>query len=229
MVSQGAAGTPAPVSPVAAREATPARQMAMSDPLPIALGLFAFALAMYGVRFVAVGDATLKAGSTSVALDYALLVGGIAEVLGGVLAIIKGLGYPAYVVTIFGVWLIGFYLLTTSGAANAAFTPDAVAYYLFILVVPVAIMAVPAVVHRNIPFVVAFVAIIALLIVGGLGFHSLHDALVSAAATKSAPSLSATVDLLQASAWLAFIAAAAIWWVFASEVYQITGVLRGGT
>jgi hypothetical protein len=34
------------------------------------------------------------------------------------------------------------------------------------------------------------------------------------------------VDLVKASSWFGFIAAAAIWWVFAREVYQATGLLR---
>jgi hypothetical protein len=33
--------------------------------------------------------------------------------------------------------------------------------------------------------------------------------------------------MLKASAWFAFIGAVAIWWVFARDVYRITGVLRG--
>ena len=78
------------------------------------------------------------------------------------LAVIRGLAYRGYVTTIFGIWLFGFYLLITSGAANKAFTPDALAWYVLVLVVPVALLAVPSIVHRNSPFIIAFVAIVVL-------------------------------------------------------------------
>jgi succinate-acetate transporter protein len=133
-------------------------------------------------------------------------------VLAGVLAIIKGIAYPGYVTAIFGLWLIGFYLLVTSGAASKEFTPDALAWYVLILVVPVAILAVPAVMHREIAFAAAFVALIVLLLLLGLGYHSVNHALSAAAASGKPPALSAAVDLLQASSWFGF-AAAAMWWV----------------
>jgi len=136
----------------------------MADPTPVAFALFAFALAVYGVRFVNVSAFTVAAAPTTIALDYAILVAAIAETLVGVLAVIRGLAYRGYVTTIFGIWLLGFYLLITSGAANKAFTPDALAWYVLVLVVPVALLAVPSIVHRNIPFIIAFVAILVLLL-----------------------------------------------------------------
>jgi hypothetical protein len=48
--------------------------------------------------------------------------------------------------------LFGFYLLVTSGAASKEFTLDALAWYSLMLVVPVAILAVPAFAHRNVLF-----------------------------------------------------------------------------
>jgi hypothetical protein len=199
----------------------------MSDPLPIAYALFAFALALFGVRFVGVGATTLAAGATTEALNYALLAAAVAETVAGVLAIVRGGGYPAYVISIFGIWLIGFFALATIGSGSEQFTPDAFAWYLLILLVPLAIMAVPAIVHRNVPFSLAFVALIVMFLFAGLGFHDLNDALNSAAASKSLPNVSTAVDLVKVSAWASFVAAAAIWWVFAYEVFTVTGVLRG--
>lgn len=198
----------------------------MADPMPVAYALFAFALAVYGVRFVTVGATTLAAGSVTVGLNYAVLVGAIAETLAGVLGIIRGIGYAGYVTTTFGIWLFGFYLLVTSGAANKEFTPNALAWYVLILVVPVAIMAVPAIVHRNIPFIVAFLALIVLLLLLGLGYHDLYSQLTSATKNKTAPDLGTTVNLLKVSAWAGFVAAAALWFVFALEVYKLTGILK---
>ena len=194
--------------------------------MPVAYGLFAFALAVYGIRFASVSAATLAAGPATVALNYAVLIAGIAETLAGVLAVIKGSAYPGYVTSVFGIWLIGFYLLITTGAASKEFTPDALAWYVLVLIVPVAILAVPAVIHREIAFSVAFVALIVLLLLLGLGYHNLNDALSGAAASGKPPAVSTAVDLVKASSWFGFIAAAAIWWVFAREVYLTTGLLR---
>ena len=80
----------------------------MADPTPVAFALFAFALAVYGVRFVNVSALTVAAAPTTIALDYAILVAAIAETLVGVLAVIRGLAYRGYVTTIFGIWLFGF-------------------------------------------------------------------------------------------------------------------------
>ena len=206
-------------------DAAAATAAVMSDPMPVAYGLFAFALAVYGIRFASVSAATLSAGPTTVALNYAVLAAGIAEVLAGVLAIIKGSSYPGYVTTVFGIWLLGFYLLITSGAASKEFTPDALAWYVLVLIVPVAILAIPAVAHREVAFTVAFVALIVLLLLLGLGYHSVSHAVSAAAASGKPPALSAAVDLVRASSWFGFIAAAAIWWVFGREVLGITRVL----
>jgi hypothetical protein len=208
-------------SPVKASSASPS----MADPTPVAFALFAFALAVYGIRFASVDATRLAAAPTTVALDYAILVAGIAETVVGVLAVIRGIAYRGYVTTIFGIWLLGFYLLLTSGAENEAFTPDAVAWYVLILIVPVALLAVPSIVHRNIPFIIAFVAILVVLLLLGLGYHELHNAVSAATKAKRPPDLSTSVNMLKTSAWFAFIGAAAIWWVFARDVYRTTGLL----
>jgi succinate-acetate transporter protein len=198
----------------------------MGDPMPVAYGLFAFALAVYGVRFSGVSAATLAAGPETVALNYAVLIAGIAETLAGILAVIRGSAYPGYVTSVFGIWLIGFYLLITSGAASKEFTPDALAWYVLVLIVPVVILAVPAAIHRELAFTVAFVALIVLLLLLGLGYHNLSNALSAAAASGKPPAVSTAVDLVKASSWFGFLAAVAIWWVFAREVYKTTGLLR---
>jgi GPR1/FUN34/yaaH family len=199
----------------------------MADPMPMAYGLFGFALAVFGVRFATVDATSLAAGSTTVALNYAVLVAGIAETLAGVLGVIRGMGYPAYVTSTFGIWLLGFYLLATSGAHDKTFTANALAWYVLILVVPVAIMAVPAFVHRNYAFSIAFLTILATLVLAGLGFHSLYNAITSATAHKTPPDVSNAVDLVKASGWTAWAAAIALWYVFAREVYKLTGVIKG--
>jgi hypothetical protein len=225
-----AAHIPSPVaaaSPVPTATATvEARPSTLADPMPIAFGLFAFALAVFAVRFVTVDTATVAAGSTTEGLNYAVLVAGIGEVLASVLGIVRGLRYPAYLTGMFGLWLIGLYLLVTVGADSKEFTPNAVAWYAILLAIPVAIMAVPAIVDRNIPLIIAFIALIGVLLTLGFGFHSAYNSIGAAAASKTAPDFGTAVNLLKTSAWFAFVAAAAIWWVFAVEVYLLTGVLK---
>lgn len=203
-----------------------AAEPTMSDPMPVAYALFGFALAMFGVRFAVVDTSTIGSGSTSVALDYALLIAGIAETIAGLLGIIRGIGYPAYVTCTFGIWLLGFYLLATTGAHDKAFTANALAWYALLLVVPVGIMAVPAFAHRNYPFSIAFAAILAALLFVGLGFHDLYAVVTDAAENKTKPDLGTAVNLVKVSGWAAWIAALAIWYVFAREVFRLTGVIR---
>lgn len=193
-----------------------------TDPTPIALAIFGFALAAYGVRFISVDASTLAAGATTEALNYALLAAAIAQIACGFLAVIRGFTYPGYVTGTLGIWLFGFYMLVTSGAASKEFTPDAIAWYILLAVVPVVILAIPSFIHRNIPFMVAFVAITLLLILMGLGYHDLFNALNLAAKTKSAPSLSTSVNLVKTSAYFGFIAAIALWWAFAVMLIKAT-------
>ncbi|TAN30375.1 MAG: hypothetical protein EPN30_01160 [Actinomycetota bacterium] len=198
-----------------------------TDPTPVALAIFAFALAAYGVRFISVDGATLAAGPTTEALNYAVLAAAIAQAVSGFIAIIRGFAYPGYVTGTLGLWLFGFYMLVTSGAASKEFTPDALAWYVLLAVVPVVILSIPAFMHRNIPFMVAFVAITALLILLGLGYHDLYHALTAAAISKSAPSLSTAVDLVKTSAYFSFIAAIALWWAFAVMLVRATVQPKG--
>jgi succinate-acetate transporter protein len=171
-----------------------------------------------------VGPTTVAANATSDAFVYALLVGGIAETLCGVLGILRGQGYQGCVTCTFGIWLIGFFLLLTVGAKDKTFTPDAVGSYTLILIVPVAIFAVPEFVRLDFPFMIAFAAIIVLLLLLGLAFHDLNHDVVSATLAKRPPDLSGVANLLQASAWMGFVAAGAVWFVMARDLYRILGL-----
>jgi succinate-acetate transporter protein len=228
------------------------RPIAMADPLPIAYGLFAFTLAIFGIRFVGVDAATIH-GPTSDALNYAILIAGVAELLGGVLAIIRGVGYSGWVPAVFGVWLIGFYLLiihtdaaaakdsgilkvgpdgkplpapVTSALQNANITAwhaDSIAWYVWILLIPVVILAVPAFERREVPFMVAFVAVVVLLALLGSAFHSVYSTLTDVTRGRAvAPELGTAVHLLKASAYASFIASAAVFWAFTRKVLRVS-------
>ena len=75
---------------------------------------------------------------------------------------------------------------------------------------------------RNIPLMVAFLAIVVVLVLLGLGFHDVYQTVTDVTRGKAlAPNLGTSVDLLRVSAYAAFVAAAAIFWVFAREVFSL--------
>ena len=197
-----------------------------ADPTPVGTALFAFALAVYGVRFVNVNSATIAAGPVTVGLNYAVLIAAIGESVCGILAIMRGLTYKGYILSIFGIWLWGFFFLITAGVQSHAFTTNSIGWYVLLLDIPAIIMAVPAVVERNIPLTIAFAGLITLQFFLGLGYHEVYNAINTATATKSAPHFSSAVTLLNVSAWASWVASAALFWLFAVEVYEATGVLN---
>lgn len=198
----------------------------MSDPAPFAFALFAFALGIFALRFIGVTAATVVGGPLSEALTYAVLVAGVAETIAGILSLVKGDTYSGYITGIFGIWLLGFFLLSTKGAGQQDFRPDAVSWFVLLLIVPIAIMAIPAFAHRNVAFMIIFIAVVGLLLFLGLGYHSLDGAVTSAAASKSAPDLSGAAHLLKVSGWFSAVGAVVVWFVFAHAVLTATGVIR---
>jgi hypothetical protein len=177
---------------------------ATADPGAIGLSLFGFALFVYGIQFVVYASAAPGAATSSVATIYAVLVAAIGETLAGVLYVLRGQGYQASILCAFGLWLFGLYLLLTLGTHNTAFSPDAVGWYAIALIIPVAYMGVPSFLHRNWTLVIAFVALIGLLLFLGTGFLSANLA--------AKPPVPPSVNALRVSGIFAFIAAAALWY-----------------
>jgi succinate-acetate transporter protein len=129
------------------------------------------------------------------------------------LYILRGQGYQASILCGFGLWLLGLYLLLTLGAENRAFAPDAVGWYAIALIAPVAFMAIPSILHRNVAFILAFAALIGLLLFLGIGFLSANLA--------AKPPVPPSVGLLRVSGILAWVAAAALWYSAARIVLAI--------
>jgi succinate-acetate transporter protein len=175
-----------------------------ADPGAIGLSLFGFALFLYGVQFVVYANAAPGAATSSVATTYAILVAAVGETLAGLLYILRGQGYQASILCGFGLWLLGLYLLLTLGAESKAFSPDAVGWYSIALIVPVAFMSIPSFQHRNPPLIAAFVALIGLLLLLGIGFLSAN--------LTAKPPVPPSVNELRISGIFAFIAAAALWY-----------------
>lgn len=185
-----------------------------ADPGAIGLSLFGFALFLYGVQFVVYAGAAPGAATSSVATIYAILVAAVGETLAGVLYILRGQGYQASIFCGFGLWLLGLYLLLTLGAENKSFAPDAVGWYAIALIVPVAFVAIPSILHRNAAFGLAFVALIGVLLFLGIGFLSANLA--------AKPLVPPSVNLLRVSGVFAWVAAAALWYSAARIVLAIS-------
>ena len=177
---------------------------ASADPGAIGLSLFGFALFVYGIQFVVYANAAPGAATSSVATIYAVLVAAVGETLAGIFYILRGQGYQASILCGFGLWLLGLYLLLTLGADNKAFAPPAVGWYAIALIVPVAYMSIPSFLHRNVPLIAAFVALIGLLLFLGIGFLSAN--------LTAKPPVPPSVNELRVSGIFAFIAAAALWY-----------------
>jgi GPR1/FUN34/yaaH family len=186
---------------------------ATADPGAIGLSLFGFALFVYGIQFVVYAGAAPGTATSSVATIYAVLVAAIGETLAGVLYLLRGQGYHASILCGFGLWLFGLYLLLTLGAENKNFSPDAVGWYAIALIVPVAFMAIPSVRHRNAAFILAFLALIGVLLFLGMGFLS--------ADLAARPPVPPSVNLLRVSGIFAWIAAAPLWYAAARIVLAI--------
>jgi GPR1/FUN34/yaaH family len=191
----------------------PSLRSATADPGAIGLSLFGFALFVYGVQFVAYAGAAPGAATSSVATIYAILVAAAGETLAGIFYLLRGQGYQASILCGFGLWLAGLYLLLTLGADNKAFAPDAVGWYSIALIVPVAYMGIPSLLHRNVPFIIAFAALIGVLLFLGIGFLS--------ADLAAKPPVPPSVNELRVSGAFAFLAAAALWYRAAGIVLAI--------
>ncbi|MFT4081401.1 MAG: GPR1/FUN34/YaaH family transporter [Nocardioides sp.] len=219
----------------------------MTDPLPISFGLFGFAFLVYAVRFIDVSSSTIT-GPTSDALDYALLVGGVAELLAGVLALARGATpHSAWVNGLFGTWLIGFFLLiihtTPEGAAAAAPTTaggqslpsstvtalqsanesawhaESVAWFVLCLAIPVIILAIRPIMDRNIVLSIVFLGVIAVIFLFGFGFHEVYQQVSDVVSLKAKePDLGTAVNLLRISAYCALVAGAGLLFLLGKAV-----------
>lgn len=182
----------------------------LTDAGPVALLLLGFTLFMIGVGFAI--DQTAAVG-----VDYAILVSAIAQLLAGVLCLIKGLHFAGYVMTTFGCFLTGLFCLLTIGAASAEstdkiFTSHAVGWYVLAIVFPLAILNIPVFVHRDIPFMIAFPLLTLMNLALGL-------------AELTGP----RAVLLQITGWLALVAAPVVWFKAAKDVFAHTAPTHAHT
>lgn len=116
-------------------------------------------LMTFGLALTWVGVAELINHQASGALVYGLLVGGIGQVGAGTIAIIRRDNYLGNLLLTYGIWLIGFHLLSLNAKLG---TPDARAWWALALIIPSLLLVVPVIRERSNPIIAAFVFLIAL-------------------------------------------------------------------
>lgn len=130
-----------------------------------------FGLATFGFALAALSFQLLVNSDTFGATLYAVLVAAIGETIAGMWSIVRGNTYIAAILTTFGLWLFGFYMLLTQGAANGLVNPQTEGIYVLLLNIPVIYLAIPAVRGRQLVLSLAFILLIAMLFFLGFGFY----------------------------------------------------------
>lgn len=213
----------APLADVRERR-VPARTPAISaigNPMPIALGLLAFQLVIFGIQWWNTNLATLGKSGLAEATETALLVAGAAQLLAGLVCLVRGEGYRGQIAAMFGIWLIGMFVLGKDEKAP----PLAAAWFLLTLVLPLAIIMIPAVISRIWTFVAAFLAIIVQLLTAGLGFRGISEA--TGGAAPDVDRLGSSLDLLHVAAVAGWVAAAALAWMMIEDLLRDHRALGG--
>jgi succinate-acetate transporter protein len=172
------------------------RQPRIGNPNVFALCAFGFSLLMLGVELT---FAHAAAGAAA----YGVLFAGALELIAGMWLIAKGESYLASIVTLFGAWLLGYFLYLTQGKGLGHVNPAGTATYLLALLPPVAFLAIPAFKWRRGVLSAAFVSLFLLVLALGLS-----------AALGSEP-------LKLAAGLFAFVAMFFIWWLAVRNVLEL--------
>jgi succinate-acetate transporter protein len=155
-----------------------ATQIDMGDPGIMGLCAFGFVLFILGYEL------TVTKAVAGAAL-YAVFYAGLCEFLAGVMLLVKNQTYTGSIMTVFGAWLLGYFLLMTQGKALGVYNAQSVAIYVLALEFPLVFLAIPAFKMKNIPLSLAFFAIGVLVIALGAGVALGNHTLVFTAGVAS--------------------------------------------
>lgn len=136
-----------------------------------------FGLATFGFALSALSFQILVNSDTAGATLYAVLVAAIGETIAGMWAIARGNTYVAGILTTFGIWLFGFYMLLTQGEELGVLNPESEGAYVLLLIIPVVYLGIIAFRARLVVFSVAFIALIAMLFFLGFGYYFENEVL----------------------------------------------------
>jgi succinate-acetate transporter protein len=133
----------------------------LGNPAILGLGGFGFAL------FIAATVLLLAHGAEG-AMIFALFIGFLDEYIAGMWSLARGETYIASIVSLFGSWLLGAFLLFTWGIPSGFFSEEAWAVWNFGLLTPIAFLGIPAFKERNWPIMLAFIFLWLLLFALGI-------------------------------------------------------------
>ncbi len=124
---------------------------------------FGYSVAVFGVQQLLPPNPAFIGAAV-----YALLVGAIAEFIGGMWCYVRGETYIASITATFGAWLIGYFFLLTQGAKLKYFHPYSSAIFCLVLIPPVIMLTIPAIKFRVTALAWASIFLIGLLLFAGL-------------------------------------------------------------
>jgi succinate-acetate transporter protein len=142
-----------------ASEAT--QSLRIGNPNVFALCAFGFSLLMLGVEL------TFAPGAAGAAM-YGVLFAGVLEFIAGMWLLAKGESYLASIVTLFGGWLLGYFMYMTHGRGLGMVNPAGSAAYVLALLPPIAFLAIPAFKWGRGVLSAAFVSLFLLVLALGL-------------------------------------------------------------
>lgn len=130
-----------------------------------------FGLATFGLALSALSFQVLINADAAAATLYLILVAALGETIAGMWAIARGNTYVAGILTTFGIWLFGFYMMRTQGEELGIVTPAAEGAYVLLLIIPVVYLGIIAFRAKLVIFSAAFAALIAMLFFLGFGYY----------------------------------------------------------
>jgi succinate-acetate transporter protein len=177
--------------------ASPSPQVSrIGNPNVFALCAFGFSLLLLGVEL------TFAHAAAGGAL-YGVLFAGALEFIAGMWLLAKGESYLSSIVTLFGAWLLGYFLYMTHGRGLGLFNPAGAAAYILALLPPIAFLAIPALKWRRGVLSAAFVSLFLLVLALGLSV------------------MLASAPLKYAAGVLAFASMFFIWWLAVRNVLEL--------
>jgi|GEM_PF-1064561 len=129
-----------------------------------------FGLAAFGFSLFLLGMELVVSHEIAGAALYAVFFAGMLEFIAGMWMLAKGESYFATILTVFGMWLLGFFLLMTQGKAIGVFNGMSAGWYMLSIEPPIIMLAIPAFIQRKGVLSAAFVALFLLVLALGLGF-----------------------------------------------------------
>lgn len=162
-----------------------------------------FGLSAFGFSLFLLGMEMVVSREIAGAVLYAIAFAGVMEFLAGMWMIAKGESYLASILTVFGAWLLGFFLMLTQGKALGVYNGMSAGWYMLAIEPPIVMLAIPAFVQRKWVLSAAFAALFFLVFALGIGF------------------IKGDHSWLFAAGVLAFTSAFFIWWLLWHNIHAL--------